>query len=119
MTRRFSNRSGDSNPGAATPTSLYKMYSKGGAVAANPYTLRAINGQSGGLTFSTLGKPSFSAAEKKPMLTLARSATGGSARRSDSPPRASFKVLNAGVQQSHGGGGSSQGGLTLTLNSLR
>lgn len=111
-------RSSDSNSGAATPTSIYRMYSKGGAVAANPYTLRAIRKQTAGLTFSTLGKMPCTTNEKKPMLAFAHPVTGGSARRSDSPPRASFKVLNAGA---FGGGSGATGGgaLTLTLKSLR
>ncbi len=107
----------DSNPGSATPTSLYKMYSKGGAVAANPYTLRAINSQAGGLSFNTIGRLPGTASEKKPILSVARSAPSGSARRSDSPPRASFKVLSPGASVSKPG--SSSQGLTLTLNSLR
>tara|TARA_X000001036_G_scaffold11660_3_gene10184 strand:+ start:7498 stop:7779 length:282 start_codon:yes stop_codon:yes gene_type:complete len=93
------------------------MYSKGGAVAANPYTLRAINSQTGGLSFSTIGRLPGTASEKKPILSVARSAPSGSARRSDSPPRASFKVLSAGAPVSKPG--SSSQGLTLTLNSLR
>ena len=32
--------SADSNPGAATPSSLYEMYKSSGALQANPYTLR-------------------------------------------------------------------------------
>ena len=33
----------DSNPGSATPHSLWKTYSKMGAATANPYTLRSVN----------------------------------------------------------------------------
>ena len=32
----------DSNPGAATPYGLYKLYAKQAAATANPYTLRAV-----------------------------------------------------------------------------
>ena len=40
----------ESNPGAATPYSLYKLYSQQAAATANPYTLRAVQG----LTFATV-----------------------------------------------------------------
>ena len=114
----------ESNAGAATPTSLYKMYSKNAAVAANPYTLRAINSQvGGGLKFTTISKGSASAStgtsvdHNRLMLGgMAKPAPGGSARRSDSPPRASFKLLNnraTPVAQQP------IAGLTLTLNSLK
>jgi hypothetical protein len=88
------------------------MYAKGAAVAANPYTLRQI----GGLTFSGISKP-MPQVNQKPILTVARSVTGGSMRRSDSPPRASFKILNKGVTNNNNHAMGS--GLTISLNSLR
>lgn len=118
----------DSNPGAATPYSLYKLYSKQAAATANPYALRQMNS---GLTLNTLGGGGFPSKSQEnsaanvhaqnlgsflytgivPELPLN---TGGSARRRvDSPPRASFKVLAAGQQTS------TAPGLTLSLTSLR
>ena len=38
-------RSTDSNPGAATPVSLYNLYNEHGTMTANPYTLRKISNQ--------------------------------------------------------------------------
>ena len=106
----------ESNPGAATPYSLYRMYSQQAAATANPYTLRAVQG----LTFATV--INNGAASHVPLLAEERgaataavesarhtSATLGLAvpravptpvmsgrRRADSPPRASFRLLNAG-----------------------
>ena len=126
--------SGDSNAGAATPFSLYKLYSKQAAATANPYTLRQVGG---GLNFNTLvhsqpGQPGRAADPARQSLlaptqlqlgglTAASAAVpvnGGSARRRDnSPPRASFRVLSStgssGLQPSRGPG------LTISLTSLR
>ena len=91
------------------------MYSKGGAVAANPYTLRAITNQSAGLTPRMARMPGSSAEADADARAL------GDRRKREAlgPPRASFKVLNAGAsaapQRQVGGGGA----LTLTLSSLR
>ena len=113
----------DSNPGAATPYSLYKMYSKHAAATANPYTLRSVSG----LTFSNMSaessqngrtrvpkelSPRFEGAitllntQPRPAPTLAQQ------KRSDSPPKASFKLLSA---KSNNRGTPE---LTLTLSSL-
>ena len=120
----------ESNPGAATPHSLYKLYSKQAAATANPFVLRqaasrlSLNsvvssrpclmpaGPSNSMTAPLLGGGGVAAS---PTATLAKShGLGGSARRhSDSPPRASFKLLAAprtAVPQK---------GLTISLNSLR
>ena len=112
----------DSNPGAATPYSLYKLYSKQAAATANPFTLR----QGGGLSMQSIvnlrpqSAPAPQAADRVPLLGASLGAPGrplqlgGSARRrSDSPPRATFKVLATGQ------GPLQQGGLTLSLTSLR
>ena len=123
-------RSQDSNPGAATPYSLYKLYSKQAAATANPFTLRQVGA---GLSFNQVvsgnrGPPGESSQPllgggPPQLLSLGRAqtplpirpaTTGGSARRlSDSPPRASFKVLAAGQQSA------CAPGLTLSLSSLR
>ena len=42
ITTLCSVRSRDSNPGAATPQSLYKLYKDSAACAGNPYILRKI-----------------------------------------------------------------------------
>mgnify|MGYP001194797687 CR=1 FL=1 len=114
----------DSNPGAATPYSLYKMYSKHAAATANPYTLRSVSG----LTFSAMTSQSMQNAycsipqEPTPqlegMLALPASRPAQSThistqrKRSDSPPRASFKVLST-TENNNG-----VPGLALSLSSL-
>ena len=106
----------ESNPGAATPYSLYKLYSQQAAATANPYTLRAVQG----LTFATV--INNGAASHVPLLADDRAAASAAVesarnasvtlglaapravpapitaghRRADSPPRASFRLLNAG-----------------------
>lgn len=94
----------DSNPGSATPHSLYKLYSKQAAATANPYTLRQTTKLS---LNSVIGQrlPQQVHAQQVPLLGTSASAAvqigehggrGGShRRRSDSPPRASFRVLSA------------------------
>ena len=101
----------DSNPGAATPYSLYNMYSRQAAATANPYTLRGMNLTLGGQPMAPrpgrtvrqedcvplLDAPQESstplAAPLQPLrtgVTTSRAPRG----RSDSPPRASFKVVS-------------------------
>ena len=95
--------SSDSNPGAATPHSLYKMYKRQGAVMANPCTLRQ---QFGSMPVRplTLSAPSTSrpAAPTHGAVPPARNfqinsvvgrPTSDTRRRSDSPPRMEFKTL--------------------------
>jgi len=100
----------DSNPGAATPHSLYKLYSKQAAATANPYMLR----QSTNLSLKTVvgqripqqTKQHLSlmnGAEELGMMQFGRAKDGGQRRRSDSPPRASFKVLSAAPSNSQAG----------------
>ena len=119
--------SSDSNPGAATPYSLYKLYSKQAAATANPYTLRQVGA---GLNFNSIVHNSASAASSSadPLLSPGQiqlqsllsnhlPSDGGSARRrDDSPPRASFKVLSMSQQK---GSSAPPPGLTLSLSSLR
>lgn len=96
----------DSNPGAATPYSLYKLYKAQGAVMANPCTLRQ---QFGAMPTRPLARPlSLAAPPPQPACYSAaplpaattfrlRSAERKSAtpnrRMSDSPPRMPFKTL--------------------------
>ena len=122
--------SGDSNPGAATPYSLYRLYSKQAAATANPYTLRQVGG---GLNFSSIvHSPACQDACTQPLLSanqaqlqalvansVARSTaqTGGSMRRrDDSPPRASFKVMSVVPSAPRR---TDSRGITLSLSSLR
>lgn len=122
--------SSDSNPGAATPYSLYKLYSKQAAATANPYTLRQVGGLNlQGLT--GVGARPLTAQDRVPLCAQSpqlisfatapnpgrtiHESTGGSARRrSDSPPRAPFKLVAVG-RAAQG----QQPGLTLSLTSLR
>ena len=122
----------ESNPGAATPHSLYKLYSKQAAATANPFVLRQAVGKislnsvvssrprsvaaapSNSVTAPLLGG-GIGGVAASPTATLPKSySLGGSARRhSDSPPRASFKLLAAPRTAVP------QRGLTISLNSLR
>ena len=117
----------DSNPGAATPYSLYKLYNKQAAATANPFTLRQV-GSGLKMTSVVAARPGTAPAQQQAVTTpllggvlLAHQdtgrpmiVTGGSARRrSDSPPRASFKLLAAPKTPMQ------QQGLTLSLTSLR
>lgn len=121
--------SSDSNPGAATPYSLYRLYSKQGAATANPYTLRQVGGA---LNFSSIvhspapmdpcSQPLLSANQAQLQALVANSVarstaqTGGSMRRrDDSPPRASFKVMSVVPSAARRGAQ----GITLSLSSLR
>jgi len=105
--------SSDSNPGAATPHSLYKMYSKHAAATANPYTLRTVKStalvQQGMYSRVPTEALCFDSMLARPR---ALPAPAGTRRRSDSPPRASFKLLSGGSAQS------ASPGLTLSLTSL-
>lgn len=86
-----------SNPGAATPQSLHRLYKSQAAATANPYTLR------------TFASSSLNAAEKHRLLgfqgmlegdsgasSRARRSASASRKRGDSPPRASFRCVSAG-----------------------
>ena len=100
----------DSKPGAATPYSLYKMYKSQGAVMANPCTLRQQFGLPAARTVAIMpsGVPALAQqareqAQRSMQLGLqslgraapARTDSGGSRWRSDSPPRMQFKVIQA------------------------
>ena len=107
----------DSNPGAATPYSLYNMYAKQAAATANPYTLRGMNLTLGGQTMGVaarsggtvknedavplLDAPHDNVSTLAPALQPIRTGiTSYKAprRQADSPPRASFKVVsNRGI----------------------
>ena len=96
----------DSNPGSATPHSLYKLYSKQAAATANPYMLRQSNNLSMHSIIGHGHQSQQTLAQRVPLLgesvdSMDRHSGkggghGGSHRRgSNSPPRASFRVLSA------------------------
>lgn len=112
--------SADSNPSAATPHSLYKMYSKQAAATANPFVLRKFKSQ--GLTFNAMTEkeePAQSlqiathavhaahAAHAVHAANAANTANAANApssvgprKRTESPPKASFRVIQQGsIQQ--------------------
>ena len=97
----------DSNPGAATPYSLYKMYSKQGAATANPYVLTSLKRINERESLLPISMPR-SVSETPQTSTLSIS----SSRRA-SPPRAPFRILNTRSQNTQ------PGSVQLTLNSLR
>lgn len=102
--------SSDSNPGSATPSSLYKTYKSRAAVTANPYALRKV-------TKSETFLHRKHEYQTVPSSTTTASATsgasgngngggggggasriyGGSMRRQNSPPRAPFRLLSSGL----------------------
>ncbi len=91
--------SSDSNPGSATPCSLYKLYASRAAATANPYTLRAVQRN---------GFPTNRPLELQGLLSSNKSTP--QSRQGNSPPRASFKLLTAPRVESPG--------LQLSLTSL-
>ena len=98
-----------SNPGSATPETLFRTYKDRAAVTANPYVLRGMQNASGLSFATTVGTSvrdalSEQAAEREsllqqraimaPMPTLRPAQhTIGERRRTDSPPRGHFKVI--------------------------
>lgn len=95
-------RSADSNPGAATPHSLYKLYKRQGAIMANPCTLRQQFGSMPSRPLALDAPPAHAAhaAQHPPPIAVPlqlHSVVGRPARsaqhRFDSPPRMEFKTL--------------------------
>ena len=101
-------RSHDSNPGAATPYSLFKTYSKSGAATANPFVLRAVNNLSDRQSLLPISMPRSGLPPHARPLPVA-------AKRRQSPPRAAFRNLTLGGPRT----GPVPGTVVLTLNSLR
>jgi len=88
-------RSAGSNPGAATPESLHRLYKNQAAVTANPYTLRQFNSNSRpaaapmSIGFSAM----LSGASGPPPPRYKRQE---SRKRGGSPPRQSFRYVSLG-----------------------
>lgn len=130
----------DSNPSAATPASLYRVY-KGAATTGNPWALRAAVQNQHGLRNLPLAASTTSAAsaasaalaaahahacaraqqarqaQQSHALLTATTVVGvpapaRSLRRPDSPPRAALKVVHAGAPATRAAT------LTLSLKSL-
>lgn len=91
-------RSAASNPGAATPESLHRLYKNQAAVTANPYTLRQFNSNARtGFSAKSIG---FSAIlSGAPGPPAPRYKRQESRKRGDSPPRQSFRYVNIGGYQ--------------------
>ena len=90
-----------SNPGAATPESLHRLYKNQAAVTANPYTLRQFNAANAALGMKSLPKSlGFSAmlngsSGPPPARYASRSDKESRPRkRSESPPRQAFRVVS-------------------------
>ena len=98
----------DSNPGSATPYSLWKTYSKMGAATANPYTLRSVNSLGDRQSLLPISMPRSGLPPHARPLPVA-------AKRRQSPPRAAFRNLTFGGGKT----GAVPGTVVLTLNSLR
>ena len=58
----------DSNPGAATPYSLYKLYNKQAAATANPFTLRQAAADEDDERSCDLTAPAQQQAAETPLL---------------------------------------------------
>ena len=97
-----------SNPGAATPYSLFKTYSKAAAATANPFVLRAVNNLSDRQSLLPLTMPRSGLPPHARPLPVA-------AKRRQSPPRAAFRNLTLGGPKT----APVPGTVVLTLNSLR
>lgn len=86
-----------SNPGAATPESLYQLYKSKAAVTGNPFVLRSFSSLSkvAGPGGSGVGFGNILDKRSQPERPQSLSNTR---HRNDSPPRARFvPVLNSGV----------------------
>ena len=83
----------NSNPGAATPQSLHRLYKNQAAATANPYTLRQFN-TSGAKDTEKHNLLGFQGILDQQPNTVASRAPSMSRKRGDSPPRASFRCVS-------------------------
>lgn len=92
-----------SNPGAATPHSLYSLYKNQAAVTANPYTLRQFSNIKQDRSADTFKGIGFSNILQNQQQSRAAYRQNTVARkRGDSPPRASFKLVPGNSGHSRG-----------------
>lgn len=118
----------DSQTGAATPHSLYKMYKQVGAVQANPYALRQKFGMNQ-RTIQSLRDNISNTLVPRPLAFDAQPLVAARAynsppqpqrsrvqQRSDSPPRMAFKVIQARANPNPSC--STPGSISLSLSSL-
>ena len=82
-----------SNPGSATPQSLWQMYKGKAAVTGNPFVLRNFASQHSQKQSVSANPVAFSLPLRK-AAPIASSNTATASRRRDSPPRASFKLVS-------------------------
>ena len=96
-----------SNPGSATPETLYRIYKDRAAAAANPYVLRDVQARNHQLNFGTTVGTSESERESllqhrailAPTMAVPPSTSRprmGERGRSDSPPRSHFRNITPG-----------------------
>ena len=98
FTRRSpSQRSAGSNPGAATPESLHRLYKNQAAATANPYTLRQFSSKARhGLVPRSIGFGSMlSKVSSAPSPETHNRREAG--KRCSSPPRQSFRYVSLGA----------------------
>lgn len=90
--------SSTSNPGAATPQSLHRLYKNQAAVTANPYTLRqfSASGVQDSERQRLLGFQGMMdrPASSRAYPTSSSASSAVSRKRGDSPPRASFRCVS-------------------------
>lgn len=113
-----------SNPSAATPESLFRLYKSRAATTGNPFTLRSQFAHSAPQRALTAGG---SAAQFAPPAAAARAAQATSSgnlvaaaqARCSEPPKAGLRVLSAQrVGAGRAGRGVAVSGLSLSLESL-
>jgi len=89
--------SSTSNPGAATPQSLHRLYKNQAAATANPYTLRQFSA-SGVQQSERERLIGFQGMMERPVSSRSypssRAFNAASRKRNDSPPRASFRCVS-------------------------
>lgn len=94
--------SSHSNPGAATPQSLHRLYKNQAAATANPYTLRQFanygktsgSSKEEGIRLVGLGPIDSSMYESGYASAAPATSRNQARKRGDSPPRASFRCVS-------------------------
>ena len=108
-----------SNPSAATPESLFRLYKPRAATTGNPFTLRSQFAHSAPQRALSAGGSAAQFAPPAPVARRrgprARQSAAAAQTRCSEPPKAGLRVLSA---QRAGAGGAGGGGFTLSLNSL-